>query len=69
MRAEPGDRSQCVRKNVYNDSMSDYQALEDAADVILAREATAVLRDEGDGRRHSLAEVIADVFADRTDAA
>ena len=50
-------------------SMADYQALEDAADIILAREATAVLRDEGDGRRYSLAEVIADVFADRTDAA
>jgi prevent-host-death family protein len=50
-------------------SMADYQALEDAADVVLAREAAAVLRDEGEGPRHSLAEVIADVFAEQTDAA
>ncbi len=50
-------------------SMADYQALEDAADVVLAREAAAVLREESDGRRYSLAEVIADVFAEQTDAA
>jgi prevent-host-death family protein len=49
--------------------MADYQALEDAADIILAREAAAVLREEGEGRRYSLAEVIADVFAERTDVA
>jgi prevent-host-death family protein len=49
--------------------VADYQALEDAADIILAREAAAVLREEGEGRRCSLAEVIADVFAERTDAA
>lgn len=49
--------------------MADYQALEDAADIILARQAAAVLREEGEGRRYSLAEVIADVFAERTDAA
>jgi prevent-host-death family protein len=30
--------------------MADYQALEDAADIILAREAAAVLREEGEGR-------------------
>ncbi len=50
-------------------SMDDYRALEDAADIALAREAAAVLRDEGGGRQYSLAEVIADVFAERTDAA
>jgi PHD/YefM family antitoxin component YafN of YafNO toxin-antitoxin module len=50
-------------------SIADYQALEDAADIILAREAVAALRNEGEGQRHSLAEVIADVFAERTDAA
>ena len=49
--------------------IADYQALEDAADIILAREAAAALREEGEGRRYSLAEVIADVFAERTDAA
>jgi prevent-host-death family protein len=50
-------------------SMADYQALEDAADIVLAREAADALREEGDGRRYSLAEVIADVFGERTDAA
>jgi prevent-host-death family protein len=50
-------------------SMADYQALEDAADIVLAREAADALRNEGGGRRYSLAEVIADVFADRTDPA
>jgi len=49
--------------------IADYQALEDAADIILAREAAAALRDEGEGRRYSLAEVIADVFTERSGAA
>jgi prevent-host-death family protein len=49
--------------------IADYQALEEAADIILAREAAAALRDEGEGRRYSLAEVIADVFTERSGAA
>ena len=49
--------------------IADYQALEDAADIILAREAAAALRDEGEGRRYSLAEDIADVFTERSGAA
>ena len=49
--------------------IGDYQALEDAADIILAREAAAALQEEGEGRRYSLAEVIADVFTERTGAA
>jgi prevent-host-death family protein len=49
--------------------VADFQALEDAADVVLAREAAAVLHAEGGGPRYSLAEVIADLFTDRSDAA
>lgn len=47
--------------------IADFNALEEAADVLLAREAEAVLAQ--DGPTVSMAELLADLFADRTDDA
>ncbi|MCZ7414908.1 MULTISPECIES: type II toxin-antitoxin system Phd/YefM family antitoxin [unclassified Streptomyces] len=43
-------------------SIEDLTALEDAADELLAREATQALAEEGDGPTYSMAEVVADIF-------
>ncbi|MGX1758706.1 type II toxin-antitoxin system Phd/YefM family antitoxin [Streptomyces lydicus] len=47
--------------------IADFNALEEAADVLLAREAEAILAQ--DGPTVSMAELLADLFADRTDDA
>ncbi|MFD7922324.1 type II toxin-antitoxin system Phd/YefM family antitoxin [Streptomyces sp. NPDC059740] len=47
--------------------IADFEALEEAADVLLAREAEAVLA-EG-GPTVSMAELLADLFTERTDDA
>ncbi|WP_460859021.1 type II toxin-antitoxin system Phd/YefM family antitoxin [Nocardiopsis coralliicola] len=47
--------------------IGDFDALEEAADVLLAREAEAVLR-EG-GPTVSMAELLADLFSERSDGA
>ncbi|MGW4034329.1 type II toxin-antitoxin system Phd/YefM family antitoxin [Streptomyces sp. NPDC004838] len=47
--------------------IADFNALEEAADVLLAREAEAVLAQGGP--TVSMAELLADLFADRTDDA
>ena len=43
-------------------SMDDYDALEDAIDEYFARKAEAVARDEADGPRFSMSQVVADIF-------
>jgi prevent-host-death family protein len=43
--------------------ITDFEALEEAADVMLAREAEAVLAD--DGPTVSMAELLADLFSER----
>ncbi|MFE1171674.1 type II toxin-antitoxin system Phd/YefM family antitoxin [Streptomyces sp. NPDC058773] len=47
--------------------IADFNALEEAADVLLAREAEAVLAQGGP--TVPMAELLADLFADRTDDA
>ncbi|MFE3886544.1 type II toxin-antitoxin system Phd/YefM family antitoxin [Streptomyces lydicus] len=47
--------------------IADFNALEEAADVLLAREAEAVLAQGGP--TVSMAELLADLFADHTDDA
>lgn len=50
--------------------MEEYNALEDAADELLARQALRTLAEEGDAPRATLAEVLADIFGENgTDAA
>ncbi|MFI2201728.1 hypothetical protein ACH47Z_13325 [Streptomyces sp. NPDC020192] len=46
----------------------EYNALEDAADELLAREALRVLEEERDAPRASLADVLADIFGPPSDA-
>ncbi len=45
--------------------IADFNALEEAADVMLAREAEAVLAQSGGGPTVSMAELLADLFAER----
>ncbi|MFE7115195.1 type II toxin-antitoxin system Phd/YefM family antitoxin [Streptomyces sp. NPDC057654] len=47
--------------------IADFNALEEAADVLLAREAEAALAQGGP--TVSMAELLADLFAERTDGA
>ncbi|KOV82518.1 prevent-host-death protein [Streptomyces sp. NRRL WC-3618] len=47
--------------------ITDFEALEEAADVLLAREAEAVLA--GDGPTVSMAELLADLFSERGEGA
>ncbi|MBV2356077.1 type II toxin-antitoxin system Phd/YefM family antitoxin [Streptomyces sp. J2-1] len=47
--------------------IADFYALEEAADVLLAREAEAVLAE--DGPTVSMSELLADLFADHADDA
>ncbi|GAA5079668.1 type II toxin-antitoxin system Phd/YefM family antitoxin [Streptomyces similanensis] len=47
--------------------IADFNALEEAADVLLAREAEAILAKGGP--TVSMAELLADLFTDRTDEA
>lgn len=42
-----------------------FDALEAAADELLAREAVEVLEAEGDGPKYTVAEVIADIFEEQ----
>lgn len=46
-------------------SMSDYDALEDAIDEYFARKAEAVTEAEEGQRRFTMAEIVADIFADQ----
>ncbi|MBW1603747.1 type II toxin-antitoxin system Phd/YefM family antitoxin [Streptomyces sp. JJ66] len=47
-------------------SMDDYNALENAADELLAREADKILEEERGQPTHSMAEVLADIFDEPT---
>ncbi|QCW77961.1 type II toxin-antitoxin system Phd/YefM family antitoxin [Streptomyces sp. S6] len=47
--------------------IADFDALEEAADVLLAREAEAVLAESGP--TVTMAELLADLFAERTEGA
>lgn len=50
--------------------IEEYNALEEAADELLARRARQILAEEGDAPRATLAEVLADIFGtDATDVA
>ncbi|MGR6972756.1 hypothetical protein ACU639_24735 [Streptomyces cynarae] len=42
--------------------MEEFEALEEAADELLARKALQTLAEEGDGPRATLAQVLADIF-------
>lgn len=42
--------------------IEEYNALEDAADELLARKALQTLQEEGDASRATLADVLADIF-------
>lgn len=46
--------------------IEEYNALEEAADELLARRALQTLAEEGDAPRATLAEVLADVFGTST---
>lgn len=66
-RAEAGDSTVITRNGrpvAAVVPIDDYDALERAEDEVLAREATRILAQEGDGPRHALAEVLADIFGE-----
>lgn len=44
--------------------IEDYNALEEAAGELLARQALRTLAEEGDAARATMAEVLADIFGD-----
>ncbi|MFF5016939.1 type II toxin-antitoxin system Phd/YefM family antitoxin [Streptomyces sp. NPDC001165] len=48
--------------------IEEYNALEKAADEVLARKALRTLQEEGDAPRASLADVLADIFGPPSDA-
>lgn len=66
-RAEAGDSTVITRNGrpvAAVVPIDDYDALERAEDEMLAREATRILEREGDGPRHTLAEVLTDIFGE-----
>ncbi|MEW2116840.1 type II toxin-antitoxin system Phd/YefM family antitoxin [Streptomyces sp. NPDC005474] len=69
-RAEEGTPTVITRNGVPVAAVvpiNDFEALEEAADVLLAREAEAVLAD--DGPTVSMAELLADLFSERGEGA
>jgi len=48
--------------------IEEYEALEEAADELLARKAVQTLAEEGDAPRATLADVLADIFGPPTHA-
>ncbi|WP_405772247.1 type II toxin-antitoxin system Phd/YefM family antitoxin [Streptomyces sp. NBC_01538] len=69
-RAEQGTPTVITRNGVPVAAVvpiTDFEALEEAADVLLAREAEAVLAD--DGPTVSMAELLADLFSERGEGA
>ncbi|MFD9816903.1 type II toxin-antitoxin system Phd/YefM family antitoxin [Streptomyces sp. NPDC059080] len=67
-RAEQGDPTVITRSGVPVAAVvpiADFDALEEAADVLLAREAEAVLAENGP--TVTMAELLADLFAERTE--
>ncbi|MER6913126.1 type II toxin-antitoxin system Phd/YefM family antitoxin [Streptomyces sp. NPDC000594] len=69
-RAEQGTPTVITRNGVPVAAVvpiADFEALEEAADVLLAREAEAVLAE--DGPTVTMAELLADLFTEHTDHA
>lgn len=66
-RAEAGDATLVTRGGTPVAaivSMDAFNALEDAADELLAREAAEVLEAEGDGPTYTMSEIVADILGE-----